>query len=408
MSDDSQLAQIQKLQTTDKAGAEALLLAFVRENFPQLRAVTMELRPSAVSLNSFNGYLTDETGKRFFFKTHVEPGSIVAEYYNSGLLADAGYPIIRPVFTSTEYGKQFLVYELIEAASVFDIVRKMDIDPEYEYEQAGSLAAYQEDADLALFQIYRRTMDVQNSHDAARAPVHQLFYHRLKGPRLREYYSTADGEFKLPLHKTWVINGRHYLSTLQNLIDAQNIIHPSLAGISIIGHGDAHNGNVFLFDAVNVPLTYFDPAFGGRHSPFLDLAKPLFHNVFAAWLYHPEDYMQSIFSVNETAEEIHMVMDDVPASHRLEIFYRSKVDCVLHPLVIELKRRGWLQSNWRQYLKTALFCCPFLTMNLTDETRFPEQIKWLGLAWSVIMGSESEGSEKSLLDETLDEIEANL
>ncbi len=407
MSDDSRLAQIQKLQTTDKAGAEALLLAFVRENFPQLHAAAMELRPSAVSLNSFNGYLTDDDGKKFFFKTHVEPGSIVNEYYNSRLLADAGYPIIHPAFTSIEYGKQFLVYELIEAVSLFDFARQLDLGQD---ENNLGFGWEQEDSDKKLFRTYQRTLDWQTAEDAARAPVHQLFYHRLMGARVHEFYIPADALPRIPLNTRWIINGRRYNSSLQELIAQQNLIRPEQPGPGIIGHGDAHNGNIFYFpDAYgNAPLTYFDPAFAGRHSPFLDLAKPLFHNVFAAWLYHPTNYTDDLVSVREEPGEVTITMNEMPPVHRLEIFYDSKVNNVLVPIMVELKRRGWLQDNWRAYLKTALFCCPFLTMNLTDETRFPEPIKWLGLAWSVIMGSESEGSEKSLLDETLDEIEANL
>jgi hypothetical protein len=54
-----------------------------------------------------------------------------------------------------------------------------------------------------------------------------------------------------------------------------------------------------------------------------------------------------------------------------------------------------------------LFCCPFLTLNLADEERFPPEIALLGLAMAVEMGAESAG-ERSLIDRTLDEVEAAL
>src|SRR5262245_6277138 len=79
---DSRLQQIQLLQFTDRPAAEALLLDFVRETFPQLEATAIVLRPLAVSLNSFNGDLILASGEKLFFKTHVEPGSIIHEYYN--------------------------------------------------------------------------------------------------------------------------------------------------------------------------------------------------------------------------------------------------------------------------------------------------------------------------------------
>ncbi len=50
------LAQIQALQFTDKAAAEGLLTAFLRDTL-NLEVTAVELRPFAVSLNSFNGFM---------------------------------------------------------------------------------------------------------------------------------------------------------------------------------------------------------------------------------------------------------------------------------------------------------------------------------------------------------------
>lgn len=403
---DTRLYEIQALQFTDQAAAEALLLAFIRETFPHLAAWSVKLRTSAVSLNSFNGTLTLSDGRRLFFKTHVEPDSIVNEYYNSQLLADAGYPIIRPRYASTEYGKQFLIYDLISLSSVFDVVRSSGVDRWF-----AALYYAQPRADAELLEIYLKTLAWQSAEDAAKAPVHQLFYHRLAGKRYQDFY-IENGQSKLPLDKTWIINRNRYTSTLRDLIANQSVIAPGQAGPSVIGHGDAHNGNVFL-QVTDPPqsssLIYFDPAFAGRHHPLLDLAKPLFHNVFASWMYEPQDHWQTkgLFTFSETADTI-----SITFARRLRLQSRlffGKTYLVLEPLLIELKKRDQLPANWRLYLKTALFCCAFLTVNLTDESRYPERVKWLGLAYCVLMGSESEGKKvKSQLDFMLDSIEARL
>src|SRR5688500_11966205 len=114
----SLLHQIQKLQFEDRGGAEALLLPFIRETFPQLDVITVELRPLAISLNSFNGFLTLSDGQRLFFKTHVESDTIIDEYYNASMLASAGYPIIQPLYSSTRSEQQLLIYEVVEDPSV--------------------------------------------------------------------------------------------------------------------------------------------------------------------------------------------------------------------------------------------------------------------------------------------------
>jgi hypothetical protein len=102
------LQQIRDMQYTDKSGAETLLLSFIRENFP-FEVRSLELTPLAVSLNSFNGFMTLSDGSRRFFKTHTETDTVISEYYNAEMLADVGYPVIQPVFKSTEPGKQLLV-----------------------------------------------------------------------------------------------------------------------------------------------------------------------------------------------------------------------------------------------------------------------------------------------------------
>jgi len=120
------LQRIQQLQFTDRSAAEALLLGFVQETFPQLDVTAVELQPLAVSLNSFNGFLRLVDGTRYFFKTHTESDNVIGEYYRAGVLADAGYPVIQSRYRSTEAGKHLLIYDLITDPSVFDVAWEIE------------------------------------------------------------------------------------------------------------------------------------------------------------------------------------------------------------------------------------------------------------------------------------------
>ncbi|PJF20541.1 MAG: hypothetical protein CUN56_15650, partial [Phototrophicales bacterium] len=182
----------------------------------------------------------------------------------------------------------------------------------------------------------------------------------------------------------WVINGQHYSETLDDIIrQAEKLLHPPQESPSIIGHGDAHNGNVFFQNTTPPTMLYFDPAFAGRHHPLLDLAKPLFHNVFAMWMYYPQEKRQITpisLRIEGNIWHVDYTYDLPPVRH---MFLQSKVQYVLKPLLKHLKTLNWLRADWRTYLKAALFCCPFLTMNLADSQRFPPEISLLGLAMSV-------------------------
>jgi hypothetical protein len=408
---DNVLQQIKDLQLTDKAAAEVLLITFLRETFP-LEVKSVELRPLAVSLNSFNGFMTLADGKRLFFKTHTEPDNIIGEYYNAATLAKAGYPVIQPLYSSTEAGRQLLIYEVIDDPSVFDVAWAIE---QGENDLLPALTKAQNDADDQLLQIYLNTLEWQSAEDAAKAPIHQLFHHRLALGRLQRFYgsgaknydddvmiSLPSGQYSMRevCDKTWVINGRRSTVGLEELISwATEKLDPFRAGPSIIGHGDAHNGNVF-FKQNEKALLYFDPAFAGRHHPLLDLVKPLFHNVYAMWMYYPEvKRAQTNISLKIEGDAWHVEHD-----YRLhpvrEMFLRSKIERVFAPMLRELKQRGWLQEDWYPCLKLALFCCPFLTMNLADTEKFSPEISLLGLAMAMEMGIGSL-EKHSLIDQLI-------
>lgn len=414
------LQEIQRLQFNDRGRAQALLRPFIAETFG-LDVADVELRPQAISLNSFNGFLTLATGERYFFKTHTEQDNVIDEYYNAGMLAGAGYPTIQPRYTSTKANQQLLIYDIIEDPSLFDVAWRIETDEERVYTHEAVTKA-QNASDNALYQIYTRTLTDQIAEDAAQAPIHQLFYHRLSGGRLERFYGplpgiqghfptlTAPNGQRYSVQRIraarWTINGQNYQHSIDDIITgALARLNPAQAGISVIGHGDAHNGNVFLRQ--DGSLLFFDPAFAGRHHPLLDLVKPLFHNVFAMWMYFPllkHDIIRVSFETIGERVEVNHTYTLHPIRH---MFLRSKIERVLIPTLRHLQSQQKLRADWRQYLKDALFCCPFLTMNLLDADRFPPAIGLLGLAMSVEMGAESAG-QRSLIDTCLDEAEAAL
>lgn len=403
MSDQDLLLKIQQLQFNERGEAEALLLAFVRETFPQLAIVALELRPQAISLNSFNGFLHLADGSRLFFKTHTEQDNAISEYYNAEMLDEAGYPVVRPLYSSTSAGQQLLVYPVIESPSVFDVARALEMWRPVEA-TLGALTAAQHASDDQLYQLYERTLGWQSSEDAAKAAIHQLFYHRLTGGRLDRFYAD-DTPITLP-HQTltcgqvktmrWVINGSVYAKRLTDLIsEAIRVLQPAQAAPSVVGHGDAHNGNVFY---EKDGLRYFDPAFAGRHHPLLDLVKPIFHNVFAMWMYFRDEERARLKIDIDVQSDVWHITHDYELNPVRQMFLYSKLERTLTPTLWLLNERRWLQPNWRRQVKLALMCCPLLTLNLTA---FPPEIALLGLSFCVQMGDESSGV-RSVIDSLLD------
>ena len=404
------LYRIQRLQFESKETAEALLLAFVKETFPSLDVVGVRLRPQAISLNSFNGFLTLADASQLFFKTHVEQDNVISEYYNAEMLAAAGYPVILPLYSSKQSDQQLLIYPVIHAPSVFDVARRAEVTGELGSEEVQRLIGYQHQSDDDLLGYYQLSLQPRASSEP-NSPIHQLFWHRLTGGRFHRFYNDyanftlPHGNFQNPtvLNIQWSINGSDYANSLDELVTrAIAVLDPTASqDVTIIGHGDAHNGNVFLTED---GLVYFDPAFAGRHSPLLDLVKPLFHNVFAMWMYFPQEE-SARFDISVVEEEDRWNITHNYALNPLRrMFFDSKFDRVFIPILQQLQAQNALRSDWRELVKLALMCCPLLTMNLTA---FPPKIALLGLCFAVEMGAESTGV-RSFIDQALDRAEALL
>jgi len=395
------LATIQKLQFERREVAEKLLrLWFARQM--DLATENVRLTPKAVSLNSFNGFYRSK-GQDYFFKTHVEEQGILSEYYHAELLEQAGYNVVRPLQLLREKERQMVVYPVITWPVMFDLLRAQETGQEL---PAGidveTLLEAERQECRHLLEIYARTW--QPAEDTSNAPVHQLFWHRLAGERFQQFYAhkaiplpvgsaSETIAFEQILHARWIINGVEQAQTLGELIrSAKQVLDPARPATTIVGHGDAHFGNVFLETgvvSVNAPrrYLYFDPAFAGRHAPLLDVVKPLFHNIFAMWMYFPQEIAQDLQCTVRLEQDYLFVNHNYNLTPIRQALLRVKQEALFAPLLAWLEAQGSLPEDWQTTLNLALMCCPLLTVNLFDTNKRLPQIGWLGLSQAVQLGN---------------------
>ena len=396
------LATIQRLQFSEREKAERLLQRWFARHM-NLVVESVSLTPRAVSLNSFNGFYRSN-GEEFFFKTHVEEQGVIEEYYNAALLYEAGYNIVRPLRTLHEEGRQMVIYPVVRWPVMFDLVRAVETGGASEI-NIETLVLAEKHACRRLRDIYRSTLAFSPEEEHARAPIHQLFWHRLAGGRFKSFYagktvplpgSNETREVAIPFDELltyhWIINGVPQRRTLHELVErAKVVLNPVRAAMTIIGHGDAHFGNVFLESTghkdAGLRYLYFDPAFAGRHSPLLDVIKPLFHNVFATWMYFPQDIARGL----QSSVSRHEMMLNVEHNYTLTpvrlAIVQTKIEHLLTPLIEELRSQEALPADWPEMIHLALMCCALLTINLLDRERIPATITWLGLSQAVEMGN---------------------
>lgn len=373
-----ELVDITKLAKHDTTQAENEVLQFVSLTFPLLHIMKVVINQSAVSLNSVNGTLTTVNGTRYFFKFHAEEheSNTVNEYYNTQKLVEVRLPVIQPLYESTKPGSQFLIYEHITAPTAFEL-----------FEDSEKFFPAEEQLLQQVTRTYVETLELTAAEDINDAPIFQLFYHRLVGqqPRVDLYY-TDNPLFQQVADKRWLINGKQYDSTLnQIIIEAKRLLHPRYYDPvpTVIGHGDDHNGNKFY---INGEFIFFDPAFAGRQPALLSFVKATAHNTFVHpdWLYNPADLVSNglvmDWQISDSTVTVNhnWTMQEQDPSRLRELQLQEEL--VWKPLIAELRKRDWLPGDWQEFIRAALFCCPFLVLNLVDAERYSQDASLLALS----------------------------
>jgi hypothetical protein len=404
----------------ERAAREAV--AALRETFG-LDVVGVHFTQDEYSLNSVSGQAVVSDGTFYFFKFHQEDGEEenVTEYYRAHLLDEAGLPVEMPVAVSSTPGAQMVLYRWHREPRMADVCA----DLERVHGAAACLGPGLLGARRALD---ARTGDVLLDTlaapvaSAARASIHQLFYHRLAdrlgrfpGARYLSYYE-ADPAFAVLAGKRWRVNGVEYRSSIAEVAaHAAELLAPmALAKLPVVtAHGDDHHGNVWVVsngsseDGAGGPvLRLFDPAFAANDIPtLLAPVKATYHNALAHpfWLYHPMEAAER-FSVKSTlGENVVEILHNAEMSTLRREVLTSAAELVWAPLLRELARRSCLPANWRQIVRSALFCCPMLVTNLVAADR-PSEIRLLGLAQAVAAGSEPVPGSRDDISCFLDEV----
>lgn len=379
----------QAIRDGDRARATEVTKALLADVTGQ-EIASVHLNADRYSLNSVNGLAENPRGDKYFFKFHQEEGEegTIAEYYNAKVLDDAGYPVIRPLFQETTPGRQILVYPFIEYARLSDVCS--EIEKGTGRHEAQTIIDAQAKTDRAFAEIALKTLHIADDPAARSQPIFQLFYNRLVDPkdpsaepqlagRVKSFYfgrtvrwPGLEAPFEALWHRPWTINGLEYDTSLKTGFEnALKYLAPTafLPGPAVTAHGDAHNANVF-FDAEGPEgsrLVLFDPAFADAAVPaLLAEVKATFHNIFAHpfWLYEPDIAAERFHATARLEDERIVVETDFELSPLRQAFLASKAENFWAPLLRELARRDQLPADWETRIRTALFACPTLVMNL--------------------------------------------
>lgn len=225
--------------------------------------------------------------------------------------------------------------------------------------------------------------------DVIKSKIQDLFHERLVGDRLFDYYQghrflVGAEELSLDqfLGMDFVVNGEHYPSLNYLMEIAKEVLCPENInnGILVCGLGDAHAGNVMCTDFLDEYL-YIDYEFSGWHSPYLDMAKPIYNDVSFDVLYADIQRTGKKPGVSAEIKSGKIILNhDYRLSDLSRMIFKTKIDGIILPFNKLSDVEG--DDNWWKISGCAMICCGLLTRNLVD---FRQDIFWLNIANTIQM-----------------------
>ncbi len=260
--------------------------------------------------------------------------------------------------------------------------------------------------------VYRRSFRPgDESTSCAQQRIHSFFHHRLLGNRrLQQFYGgehphlfppTAHGTMSLDSfsHLPMIINGQSYQTLWHHLQRALRILDPHrVEGLNILptafGLGDGHGGNTMVSTKSIVPsILYVDYEVAGSHTPFLDLAKPIYQDGFFDVAYADFLHNDLTHTVDGSGIAIAWRIDEgtiyIDYDLTMETLSKGlaviKLEYLLRPMLEALDEVDCcLRDLAEETLACGLFACALLTR---DYSKRPD-VFFLNLAVGVRLATE--------------------
>lgn len=271
-----------------------------------------------------------------------------------------------------------IFYPWFEGESLSDLRLKYYAFPEYSIQSTNLfeviIQAEMRKAEDMLSLYCRTASTTQRSN----SNIQQFFCDRIPdNRRIRELYPQGvlingtryDATHLMSMPAT--INGKPFPSLLSILEKAPVKLRAD--DVSVLGLGDGHGGNVLIGNKDEnsaESLRYIDYEAAGRHSPWLDMAKPTYNDIFYSIFY------ADLLGRNlDATKVVHAVVHE----HSIDIalvYAPDTVSCsiwqvrkryFLEPFVKHLKVRGFETKSWNEQLGLALLCCAMLTRSFHER-----------------------------------------
>ena len=208
--------------------------------------------------------------------------------------------------------------------------------------------------------------------------IHRFSHSRLtsNGTRLQKFYGQGVriGQTHVPFYELMSlpirVNDKLHPCLLDTCQEAARMLDPSILPHepTVFGLGDAHGGNVMISDEDNAhghrEILYIDYEVAGHHFPLLDLAKPLYNDVFFQTLMGDGLATPGSFSYAIDSGVLNIHLTDC-ADDLSKAILEVKKRYLIEPFLLFARSQGHDLAPHVGHLSQALFACAILTKNYT-------------------------------------------
>ncbi|KAI1363487.1 hypothetical protein F5Y08DRAFT_340671 [Xylaria arbuscula] len=232
---------------------------------------------------------------------------------------------------------------------------------------------------------YRKSLSLDAQCERPDDKVQRFFYDRvLDNVRFKEFYGAGVRirdeciPAKKFLELRWCINGKEYpcLRTLfENALDVTDPKSFQVSSCPIaFGLGDAHGGNILVSSAPQersgCKVLFVDYEVAGFHPVMLDLAKPLYNDVFFKTLYSDLLPATSETGLNYEVTNGTIIVQFSPVIDIMaQAVLNIKTRYLICPLCDEVENIGISLETFVPLLSNALLLCATLTRNFVKDEK---------------------------------------
>ncbi len=271
------------------------------------------------------------------------------------------------------FGLEWALYEYIEG----DLMIEKFIDSELrcKYKEFCILERDKEEL-LRKLHNHRRLITFK---DYMASKTNLLFYDRINGERYKTFYLGSQNDLTSCFNKKISVNGYSFPQTIEEVFEQirkkYNYKNNNLSLNAILGHGDAHHGNII----VNGKIQFIDNEYAGYMPPFMELAKPYYNDFLGTLFFHYNTLLSEYFHVD--------LVENSPAELKVKISILKRMKLRLSITEIKLTTRSSTANRTTKdflLLNDYLVLCHTLTK---DPHNYSKDAQIMFLIFTLILAN---------------------